>query len=146
MKPIKYNPSPANALGSLIDDFFNSNLSNFRGGDFFASAPSINILENEKAYIIEMAAPGLKKEDISINLEDNYLSIFSEKEDKSEEKSDDKFLRREFSYTSFKRELGLPENVDQESISANHEDGVLRINLPKLEEDNTKLSKKIEIA
>lgn len=146
MKPIKYNPSPANALGNMIDEFFNSNLSSFRGSDFFASDPSINVLENEKSYIIEMAAPGLKKEDISINLEDNYLSILSEKKNETEEKTSDKFLRREFGYSSFKREMGLPDNVNQEAISAKYEDGVLRINLPKVEEDNTKWTKNIEIA
>lgn len=145
MKPINYSPSPTNALGNLIDDFFNSNLSNFMGSDFFTSLPSINVVENEKSFVVEMAAPGLKKEDFSINLEEDYLSISSEKKNETEQETPNKFLRREFSYKTFKRGLRLPDNINVEGISAKYENGVLYVNLPKVEVDSTQLSRRIEI-
>jgi HSP20 family protein len=145
MKPVNYNPSPTNALGSMIDNFFNSNLNSFMGSDFFAHSPSLNVIEKEKSFLLEMAAPGLKKEDISINLEGDYLSISSEVKEEKEQKEGTKFLRKEFNYSSFKRQMKLPENINVEAISAKYENGVLFVEIPKVEAENTQLIKTINI-
>lgn len=113
-----------------------------------ATAPAINVIESENGYCIELAAPGMKREDFNIHLnEDNDLVITMEK--KNENKEDDKakkYLRREFSYTKFQQTLILPDDVVRERISANVADGVLTIELPKrTPEDKAKVSRVIEI-
>ena len=95
--------------------------------------PAVNISEHEKDFVVEVAAPGMKKDDFNLNLERNVLTISSER--KSEEKQEEKhFTRREFSYTSFQRSFTLPESVDQDKIDASYKDGVLVVTLHKKEE------------
>lgn len=93
-----------------------------------------NVSENEKEYKIEISAPGLKKEDIKIDLDDNILRISSEIEDKKEEKHDG-YYRREFCKSSFQRSFTLPRLVDKENISATMEDGILNLTIPKTKEE-----------
>ena len=98
------------------------------------TAPAINVIENEKEYELELAAPGLSKEDFKIQLDgEGNLVINMEKrtENKEEEKKKGRFLRREFSYEKFHQRLMLPDDVDIEKIDAKMENGVLTINLPK---------------
>lgn len=100
-----------------------------------ATAPAVNIMENDDEYKVEVAAPGMTKEDFKVHInEDNELIISMEK--KSEQKEEDKkhkgtYLRREFSYTQFQQSLLLPDNVEREHISARVENGVMTIEIPK---------------
>ena len=99
------------------------------------TAPAINVIENEKAYEVEIAAPGLTKGDFKIQLdgEGNLLINMEKKAENKEEKKHGRFLRREFSYEKFQQSLMLPDDVDVEKIDAKMENGVLNIRLPKLE-------------
>ena len=99
------------------------------------TAPAINVIENEKEYDVELAAPGLDKEDFKIHVdEENNLCIEMEKKvDNKEEKRHGRYLRREFSYEKFQQMLVLPDDVDAEKIEAKMEKGVLNIHLPKVE-------------
>lgn len=128
---------------SVFDDFFNKDLLS----DFFTAernTPAVNVSEEKDKYKIEVAAPGLKKKDFNVNLEDNILTISSEKEDENEEK-DKNYMRKEFYYSSFSRSFTLPDNVKAEEIKATHSDGVLTVEVPKKEESKAKPSKQIEI-
>ncbi|MDD4848759.1 MAG: Hsp20/alpha crystallin family protein [Bacteroidales bacterium] len=106
--------------------------------------PDVNIIENEKDYEIEVAIPGLKKEDFKINLSENILSISSEisNECSCHEKN---YTSKEFAYGSFSRSFTLPKNIDTEKISANYEQGILQVVLPLKPEETTKLLKEITV-
>jgi HSP20 family protein len=106
--------------------------------------PATNILEDEKQFEIQLAAPGMKKDDFSLNVENNVLSVSYEK--KEDEKQEDKFLRREFSMDSFTRSFSIPKTTDGEKISARYEQGILFISIPKLNPEKAKLSRSIEIS
>lgn len=110
------------------------------------SSPAVNIKESEKEFTVEIAAPGLTKDDFNLEiLEDDQLFISMEKKtDNKEEEKEDKYLRREFSYMSFKQRLILPDNIDKEKIEAKMENGVLSIGIPK-EEEKVSAPKKIQI-
>lgn len=113
-----------------------------------ATAPSINVLEDEKEYKVEVAAPGLTKEDFKLHIdEDNNLVINMEKKSQEEDKDKDgkKYIRREFSYARFTQTLALPDNVDREHIGAEMKDGVLNIELPKKADTPKQLGHQIEI-
>lgn len=133
---------------SMFDDFFNRELFNWGNNNFSASRttlPSVNIKELEKAFEVEVAAPGMKKEDFSITLDGNMLTISSSKEDQQEEK-DGKYTRREFSYQSFQRSFELSKDVvDDENIEARYENGVLRLTIPKKESALAQSPRLIEI-
>jgi HSP20 family protein len=105
--------------------------------------PKVNTIEGKGAYHIEVDLPGVKKEDISVNVEDNILTISGERKVKTEVKEED-YYKVESSYGSFSRSFTLPEKVDIENIHANSEDGVLEVVIPKLEVVENK-SKKIDI-
>ncbi|MET3126322.1 HSP20 family protein [Arcicella rosea] len=99
----------------------------------FNNIPAVNVKEVEGSFQIEVAAPGLKKEDFKLSLHENRLSISTQKEESSEEKTE-KYTRQEFNYSSFQRTFNLPKSVDGEKIEATYNDGILNINLPKKEE------------
>ncbi len=133
-------------LPTIWEDFFNNDLFNFPS--FVATGttvPAVNISETENEYMVEMAAPGMKKSDFNINLDDKVLTISSEKKEEKEEK-DKNFTKKEFSYHSFERSFTLPETIDQEKIAAKYADGVLKVILPKKEEAKTKSSKVIKVS
>jgi len=92
--------------------------------------PAVNIVEKKDHYQLSLSAPGLKKSDFKIDMDDNVLTISSEKEDNKEEK-DDKYTRQEYNYSSFSRSFTLPEGTDKEKVSAKYEDGVLKVNIPR---------------
>ncbi|MFK8039658.1 MAG: Hsp20/alpha crystallin family protein [Crocinitomicaceae bacterium] len=130
---------------SVWNDLFESNyLTPQTAHQRGVTVPAVNIKENENNYIVEMASPGMKKEDFKINLKDEVLSISAEVKEKTEEKNE-KFTRKEFSFSSFKRDFTLPETADTESITANYFDGILTINIGKKEEAKPKPAKLIEI-
>jgi HSP20 family protein len=96
------------------------------------ATPAVNIFENEGIFKLEIAAPGLAKEDFTINVEDKILTISAEKKVDTETKEGEKTLRREFSFSNFKRTFTLPENVNVADIKAVYENGVLNVHLPKV--------------
>lgn len=133
-------------LPGFTDDFFGKDFL----GDFFDSSvnktiPEVNVLENKDDFKIEVAAPGLEKEDFKINLNNNVLTISSEKEARNFDEKE-KYIRREFSYSSFQRSFSLPESVQQEKIKANHKDGILTIMIPKRDEAKEKPKREIKIS
>lgn len=140
MMPIRRNNQEW--LPSIFNDFFDNDWM-FKTN---TTAPAVNVIENETDYKIEVAAPGMTKEDFNIHLaDDNQLVITMEK--KNESKNDkSKYLRREFSYSKFQQALVLPEDVEKDHVSASVNDGVLTIDLPKkTQEEKAKECKTIEI-
>ncbi len=135
------------SIPSIVDDFFGKDmLSNFFD-DYQTGicVPAVNIIEGKEDFRIEVAAPGLDKNDFKIDVKNNVLLISSEKGQQDESK-DEKIMRREFSYSSFSRSFSLPNTVDADKISANHKDGVLTINIPKREEAKEKPPRQIKIS
>ena len=138
--------SKRTSFPSLAEEFFGRDLFNdLMGWNREFTIPSVNIAEKNQGYFIEVAAPGLSKDDFKIDLEDHVLTISSKKEEKKEDKSEN-FIRREFNYTSFSRSFTLPEWVNEEKISASQKDGVITIELPRKDESKARLSKSIKIA
>jgi len=144
MSLIRYNPFAAKSVGNFFDDFFNRDISGFFGSDFSASNPSVNVVETENSYRVEVAAPGLEKEDFEVNVDNGFLTISARKEQKEETKGD-RFMRREFNYSSFTRSFQLPDTVKAGDIAANYENGVLKVTLPKKEEAKIESARVIEI-
>jgi HSP20 family protein len=138
------NPVPD--IANIFDDFFGGNVFN-KPAARDASVPAVNVQENDEKYMIEVAAPGMKKDDFNIEVNNNVLTISAEKEEKNEEKGDDEgYTRREFSYSSFCRSFAIPKNeVDEGKIDASYKDGLLKIKLQKREEVKPKAARKIEI-
>lgn len=132
-----------NWLPDIFNDFFDNDLMVRTN----ATAPAINVIENENDYKIEVAAPGMTKEDFNVHVdEDNNLVITMEKKNENkEEKKEGRYLRREFSYTKFQQALILPDDVDKEKISAEVNNGVLNVELPKLAKETVKAKRTIEI-
>ena len=114
---------------SLIDDLF----INQDWNHISATLPAANIIEADDHFNIELAAPGKKKSDFTIELDEGVLTISSETETKSTEK-DDNFTRKEFGYSSFKRSFNIPETISDDKISASYKEGILTVSLPKKEE------------
>ena len=133
---------------SLFNEFFDGELLNnwdFNSLAADSTLPSVNIMENENSFDIEMAAPGMEKKDFKVELNNDVLTISSEKEDKKEDKSEN-YTRKEFHYHSFLRSFRLPENkVDGNKINAKYKNGILSISLPKKEEAKLKPVRMIEI-
>ncbi len=142
MTPVRRNQ---NWVPSIFNDFFDNDWMIKAN----TTAPAINVIENEKDYRIELAAPGMSKEDFNIKLdEENNLVISMEKknENKEEDKKNGRYLRREFSYSKFQQTMILPDDVDKDAISASVEHGVLTVDLPKqTPEAVQKTEKHIEI-
>lgn len=132
-------------LPNLTDEFFGkeffTNVWDYNSGD---NIPAVNVVETNDDFKIEVAAPGLQKEDFRIDLHNNVLSVSSEKEEKKEE-SDGKFMRREFGYSTFKRSFTLPNIANTEKVQASHKDGILSITIPKKEEAKEKPIRRIDI-
>jgi HSP20 family protein len=132
------------------DDFLNRSLTNWGLSNFSdagSTLPAVNIRETENSYEVEMAAPGMKKEDFRIELDNNVLTISSEKTEEHEENGKEKYSRKEFSYQSFQRSFNLPkEVVDEEKIQAHYKNGVLHLTIPKKEAAKQKPPRKIQIA
>jgi HSP20 family protein len=110
-----------------------------------ASMPAVNIREDEKNYVLELAVPGIDKKDLKIDINEDVLMISLEAQSETEN-SKDGYKRKEFSYSAFTRSFYIPENADREKIEANYKDGILSVTLPKQEEDKSKLTRKVEIS
>lgn len=129
-----------NWLPSIFNDFFDNDWMVKAN----ATAPAINVFETEKEYKVELAAPGMTKEDFNVHIdEENSLVISMEKKtENKEEKKEGRYLRREFSYSKFQQTMILPDDVDKEKISAQVENGVLNIDLPKFSEQEKEKAKR----
>ena len=132
------------AMPTLIDDFFRDwSSSNFSRTN--TTLPAVNVKENDEQFVLKVAAPGMDKKDFKINLENNILTIQSEKEIENNDENEN-YTRKEYSYESFKRSFTLPKNVvDSEKIEASYINGELQITIPKLEIAKPKPAKLIEI-
>ena len=127
---------------SFVDEFFNTDFwPSFLDVNTRYTVPAVNILEEDNEYRIEVIAPGIDKKDVKINLEDDVLTISSERKEENEEK-EKHYMRREFNYTAFSRSFVVPEEVDAEKISAEHKNGILTLHLPKKEEVVKKTQKR----
>jgi HSP20 family protein len=125
--------------GIFDDDFYpvTSHRSN--------SVPAVNIREDEKKFILDLAIPGIDKKDLKISIHEDLITISSENKEEKEQTTDG-FKRREFSYSSFCRSFYLPENVNKEKIEAGYKDGILTVELPKEEEEKAKISREVKIS
>lgn len=129
--------SPARTILNSVD-LFNDFFNDFASPEFRKwSSPAVNISENDLAYKLQLAVPGLKKEDFKIAVEENTLVVTAEQKAENTETTE-KFTRKEFSFSSFTRRFNLPENVNQHSISASYENGIMVISLPKQTEEKPK--------
>jgi HSP20 family protein len=141
------------SLPTIFNDFFNDPLFDVPfaaiPSAFLTGArtqmPSANIQEKDDQFILELSAPGLKREDFKIDLEDGVLTISSEKEE--EKKDEDKnYKSREFSYSSFSRSFSLPDNTAEDKINAKYTDGILHVTIPKKEARIKKPKKEIKVS
>ena len=128
-------------LPEVFNDFFDTDYMSKAN----ATAPAINVKESEKDYVVELAAPGMKKEDFDIKINDDgdLMIKMDSKQEKKEEDKKSHYLRREFSYSKFEQTLILPDDVEKDNIAANVNDGVLTIDLPKVEKVPSKTARQI---
>ena len=127
-------------LPSIFNDFFDNDWMEKAN----ATAPAINVVEHENDYCIEVAAPGMTKDDFQIHIDDNdnLVITMEKKSENKEERKKEHYLRREFSYSKFQQTMILPDDVDKEKISAQVENGVLNIDLPKFSEQEKEKAKR----
>ena len=142
MTLVKYNPFRPVSFNQIFDDFAGRSLSDFMKSDFVNLRPSVNVIENDDSFDIEVAAPGLSREDFNVEIEKDRLIISVSKESKTLSEGD--YARREFNYSSFTRNFHLPDYVSKEDVTAKYEDGILRIHLVKTPESRD-VKKTIEI-
>jgi HSP20 family protein len=135
-----------NYFPAFVDDFFARDLfPGFLESKTGISTPAVNVIETKDEYKIEIAAPGLNKEDFKVDVDNSILIISSEKEIKYKEK-DEKYMRCEFNYSSFKRSFALPDSVSIDKITASHQNGILIVNVPKKEEAIEKPVRQVQIS
>lgn len=144
MTIVKYQ----NHWPGFFDKFFNNDFEGWNRDNFSktnTTLPSLNIKENKDSFFVEVAVPGFEKSDFKIELDNDLLTISSEKKLSNEVKDGERITKQEFSYQSFRRSFSLPELVNDEKISAKYENGILSITIPKKEEAKPKASKFIDI-
>ena len=127
MTPV-YPVQPSDAVGKWIDTLFNTTLADVIGSDTTISSPSVNVIEHDSHFTLDLAAPGLNKNDFNINIEQDHLVISAEKRSETKE-TEGRYTRREYSYGSFKRSFHLYDNINRDGITASYEDGVLKLTL-----------------
>ncbi len=131
-----------NPLSDMVNNLFDNDLGDFFGKRF--SDPAANIIENNDSFRLEIAVPGLNKDDFRINLENNILTISAELEDEKREEGKN-YSRKEFYYGSFSRAFTLPKTIDLEKIKADYQNGILCVILPKKDEARVETKKEIKI-
>jgi HSP20 family protein len=142
MALVKWNRGTP-AFSDLFENFFNRDISDFLG-EQKGTVPSVNVRETKDDFRLEVAAPGLKREDFNIKIDNNVMMVTGEKEEQSET-NDEYYNRKEFNYSSFSRSFHLPDMVNTDNIQAKYNDGILEICIPKKEEAKTKAEKVIQI-
>ncbi len=150
MSLTKRNGSYLNSWPVLFDDFFNRDLFDWNNSNYSetnTTIPAVNIKETAENYEVEVAAPGMTKKDFRIELDGNALTISSEMKRESENRYDEKYSRKEFSYQSFQRTFNLQKDVvDIDKIQAKYENGLLHLMIPKKEEAKQKPPRQIQIS
>jgi len=145
IKRENYSPS----WPGFFNDFLNRDWYDWSNQNFSltnTTIPSVNIKENENEFEVEMAAPGMTKDDFRIELNNSVLTISSEKQSENKSKEGENVTRREFIYQSFSRSFTLPVIVETDKITAKYENGLLRVNIPKKEEAKPKPLKQIKVS
>lgn len=145
MSLVKYNSLVNDfvptSFSNLIDRFFHENAAR-SGGSSYSFVPRVDIYENDTAYQINVAVPGMKKDEFKIDLNDNYLTVSGERKF-TKEKNEKHFYSVETQFGSFSRSFSLPENVDATKISARYENGILELEIPKDEKKVLKTTIKV---
>ena len=141
---VNTNKKEFKGLSSIFDDLFNNESFNIPKAGVGNTTPAVNIRETPDGFYLDFAIPGIKKEDVSIEIDNDLLTVSSERKDKKEE-VDGNYTRREFHYSSFKRSFILPETVDTTNIKANYNNGMLSIEISKKEEAKPKPKRTIKI-
>ena len=136
-----YNPS----ISNFFDNWFDRDLTNFRGQDMAQTMSAVNVLETKDGFELELAAPGFSKDNIKVDVDKDVLTISAEM---SQENSsdDDIYTRREYSISSFNRSFTLPETVEGDKIGANYKDGILKVSIPKKEEAKLKAKRLVKVS
>ena len=138
----KFNPWYPSFMERFMEKDFRNLLHSFVSED---TVPAVNVKETEKEFLVEVAAPGMKKDDFDIEMEENTLIISCEQREEKKEKEGD-YTRREFNYRSFHRTFDIPQHlINKDQIDAKYENGVLFIHLPKTEQAKTRLHRKIKV-
>ncbi|MBP9019800.1 MAG: Hsp20/alpha crystallin family protein [Rikenellaceae bacterium] len=138
----------SNQFPTLFDRFFDNDLFDWSNKNFSltnTTLPAVNIMEDDNSYQVEMAAPSLNKDDFKIELNNDVLTISSEKKTENETKEGQRYTRKEFSYQSFSRSFTLPDSVDSDKIKAKYENGILKVTIPKREDAKPRPVKQISI-
>ena len=138
-------PTTKSITNRLLNDVWFHGINDFMGRDSVSTAPAANIIENKDAFLLELAAPGFEKENFSLQVEKDLLTITANRASNTESTTEQKFLRKEFLYENFKRSFNLPQTVNKEDIAAVYVNGVLNVTIPKKEEVKP-LVKNIEVA
>jgi HSP20 family protein len=146
---VRQNATLFPSLPSLLEDFFNRDWadSTLANRNYSATLPAVNVRETNEDYLIEVAAPGMRRDEFKVELDNNVLTISSQREEKQEEHDESRnYTRREFNYQSFQRSFTLPENeVEGEKIAARYVDGILHITVPKKDDAKVKPIRQITI-
>lgn len=143
----RQNGNLLSSLPSLLEDFLGNDWADSTLGNrtYGATLPAVNVRETNDDFVLEVAAPGMKREDFKVELDNNVLTISSQREEKQDQQNED-YTRKEFSYQYFQRNFSLPENkVEGDKISARYVDGILHITVPKREEAKVKPVRQIKI-
>lgn len=141
MAIIRWHRRPA--MSSVFDDMFERGF-NTGFERNCGCVPATNILEDEKTFEIQLAVPGMKKDDFKMEMEDNVLSVIFEKKEEEKPQEGVEYLRREFEMDEFTRSFSIPKTADVENIKARYDNGILHITVPKI--DKARLSKQIKIS
>ena len=144
MELVKRNNSTG--FPSLMEELFRPDWMGGLQSNNSKSIPAVNIKETDEAYQLELFAPGNKKHDFNIDLDEGLLTISAEFQSETQSEEQGKYTRKEFSYASFRRSFSLPDTVKEEDIKASYEDGILKVTLPKKEEAMPKPKRAIEIS
>lgn len=142
MTLVRKNTAPY--FPAVLDELLNTDWLGGRTQNLASNSPAVNIIEKDQAFTLELAAPGMKKDDFNIELNNDLLTISVSRES-DQEAEDIKYTRREFSFASFKRSFTLPESINTAEISATYEDGILVVGLPKREEAQVQPARLIDI-
>jgi HSP20 family protein len=150
MSIVKRHNDLFSLLPNLFDDFAGRDLFNWNSNNYSftgTTLPAVNIRETDSDFLVEMAAPGMLKENFRVELENNVLTISSEHKEENHDQNKEHYQRREFSYQTFQRTFTLPkEVVDSDKIHAKYENGLLRLVIPKREEARKKAPRIIKIS
>ncbi len=140
---VKYNKSRVPGFKNVLEDFFGRDVSDFLGTSADI-VPAVNVKEEDKGFHVDVAAPGMEKGDFKVNIDNDTLTISAEKEVNKEEENE-KYSRKEFSYSSFSRSFVLPKSADKNKVEAKYENGILALFIPKIVDKEIKNVKSIEI-